>query len=469
MLGHAAKYAVARWVPGLLNFAAIALYTRLLTEAEYGRYAVVLAWVTLLNTLGFEWLRAGVRRFFVSEEGDPRRFFSTIRGLFVRAVGVVAGCVAVALPFAAEDRFLLVAGFALLIAWAWIDLTLEVTLARVRPGRYSAALLTRSTLALGAAGYLAYQGYGALGLLAGVAFGFAMSALYISTREGTLGRGISIDRAIVARLAKYGLPLTLSAGLLFIVNVSDRLLLDWMRGPATVGPYAAAYDLVQMGTTVLVMPINLIAVPMAVRAAEEGNREALEQHLVRTSTWLVGIGLPVAVGFGLGAPTLTSVVLGEGFRREAIEVMPLIACAALIGALKVHYFDLAFVLGRETRGQLVVSGVAAAVNVAANLAFIPRLGAVGAAWATVLSLSVGLALSVGIGRRVLAIPFPWSRWAVSALASAPLVLWLFFLGPVTGVRGLAMMVAGAVVLFATAALLLDIDELRSRLVRRRAQ
>ncbi len=54
---HTAIYLAARGLPGILAFLALPLFTHLLSPAAYGRYALVLATVNLLNALLFQWLR----------------------------------------------------------------------------------------------------------------------------------------------------------------------------------------------------------------------------------------------------------------------------------------------------------------------------------------------------------------------------------------------------------------------------
>jgi len=68
----------------------------------------------------------------------------------------------------------------------------------------------------------------------------------------------------------------------------------------------------------------------------------------------------------------------------------------------------------------VVTGAAAAANVVANFALVPRLGMMGAAWATVLSYAVMAGLGYGISRRLVPIPFAGRRWLMAALTAAGL-------------------------------------------------
>src|SRR4051812_24188585 len=62
-LSQAGIYLLARGGARLITFLAIPLFTRLLTPADYGRYALLTALVNLLNALIFQWLRLALVRY----------------------------------------------------------------------------------------------------------------------------------------------------------------------------------------------------------------------------------------------------------------------------------------------------------------------------------------------------------------------------------------------------------------------
>ena len=61
----------------------------------------------------------------------------------------------------------------------------------------------------------------------------------------------------------------------------------------------------------------------------------------------------------------------------------------------------------------MMTAAAAATNLAANFALIPRYGILGAAWATVLSYAVMAGLGLVISQRLYPLPLEW------ALAAPP--------------------------------------------------
>ena len=81
---HSVFYLLARGLPGLVNLAAIAVYTRLLTADEYGRYALVIAGVAFANKLMFEWLRLAFVRFLPAHKDQSQIFSATIAAGFLR-------------------------------------------------------------------------------------------------------------------------------------------------------------------------------------------------------------------------------------------------------------------------------------------------------------------------------------------------------------------------------------------------
>ena len=106
VLGHAAVYLLARGLPGIVAFLAIPLFSRLLEPADYGRYALVMASVGVLNALLFQWLRLSLVRYLAAYRDDPAKLKSTLLtatlGLIL-ALGLVAG-IACLLPISREWR-----------------------------------------------------------------------------------------------------------------------------------------------------------------------------------------------------------------------------------------------------------------------------------------------------------------------------------------------------------------------------
>ncbi len=427
MLTSVARYALARGVPGLINFAALALFTRLLDEQQYGQYALIFAAVALGNALLLQWLSHGLLRLAAPYAGRRQIFLATVLRLFVplyllTSVVLVVG---VGLTAGWHDGRLMSAGVALLLAQGWHDLNLNLATADQRPGLYGGLSTLRAGASLLFGGLAAWAGLGATGVAGGVAVGGLVSGLYAWFLSWTRSLRVPGDGALRRELFRYGIPLAGAFVLAYVISAADRFMLAEFISPAAAGVYAPAYDLVLQAMGVLMMVVNLVGFPKAVVAVESGDPATRDRQFREHATLLWAVALPAAAGIATLAPSVSQ-ILGPRFAPAARQLLPLLAVAQLLAGIKAFYFDLSFQLGRATRLQLLTVAAGAAVNIVLNVWWIPRYGIMGAAYATLAAYLVALALSWGLGRNVLPLPTPWAALARITVATTGMCLVLLF-------------------------------------------
>lgn len=440
LLKHSATYLFSRGIPGVINFFALALYTRLLFPEEYGHYALVIAGVGLANAVLFQWLSLGLLRFMPAHKERQEAFLSTLFVGFWGLVGVTGLLGGAALLLVANPvmRGLVALGVGLLWVQAWFELNLTLMRSQLSPKRYGLLAVAKAALSLALGGLLAYLGFGAVGLLGGVALGTLLPASWATVHEWRGVRFNLLDKRILHTLLVYGLPLAAIFALSFVVSSSDRFLLGWLKGSGATGLYAVGYDLAQRSLGMLMMVVNLAAYPLAIQALEQKGKGAARYQLSHNAIALFAIGLPAMVGLALLTPNIADVVLGKAFRGVAAALIPWIAFGAFLSSMRAYYLDLAFQLSRHTVGQIWVALGAAVVNLGLNLWWIPRLGLMGAAYATVVAYAVALCISFFLGKRLFPLPFPARELFKVVLAVAGMggVLW-----PLRDFRGIGALVA----------------------------
>src|SRR5690606_9826856 len=121
MLNHSFIYLFAQGIPGLLNFLALALYTRLLLPDDYGRYGLVIAGVSFVNALVFYWIRNSLGRFYPAHIKDPQVLLSTITACFLAMVALTGVIGAVCIAFWPAPSWRSLRGLGLILLWvqAW--------------------------------------------------------------------------------------------------------------------------------------------------------------------------------------------------------------------------------------------------------------------------------------------------------------------------------------------------------------
>jgi O-antigen/teichoic acid export membrane protein len=444
-------YGLARIIPGLVSVLALAIYTRILTREQYGTYTLVVAGVGLVYAVAFQWLSLGVLRLVKSLRWTQALFLSSVLQCYGAALGLTAIVATGFMVFRLlAAPHLIAIGCLLLAVQVWLELNIALSIAESDPAGYARLTGVRAVVALGLGTGLGWAGFGTGGVLVGVAGGYLAAGLWGASRWWKGARWDGGSQEVRRALMRYGFPLTLTYLLDYVVSTSDRVLLGALRGAEAAGTYSAAYDLCQQAIWALMVVLTQSAYPQVVEAFERDGIAGARLPLRRHGILLAAIAIPGATGLAVLAPSITGVVLPASYSAETRAVVPLIAFAVLLGGLKAYYFDFSFQLGHRTVRQLAAAFAAATTNLLLNLLWIPRLGALGAAYATLMAYAVGLLTSWVLGRRIVAIPIPVREWVGVAVASAGMGILLW---PVRGFQGVGALV-GQIVLGGTGYLVL---------------
>jgi O-antigen/teichoic acid export membrane protein len=269
---------------------------------------------------------------------------------------------------------------------------------------------------------------GARGLLIGsYASGAAFCLALILVHRHRLS--LWVDRALLRRLLRFGLP-TMPAELsLYALNFVDRLIIVRTVGLAEAGLYSLAVKFAQ-AVNVLVRGFQLAWPPLAYSIRDDG--EARRAYAM-TVTWFVTACAFVVTGIWLFSRWIVRALAAPEF-FDSYEAVGLIATGVTLYAL---YMVLLVILGRTGRTEFNFPATLAAlvVNVALNLALVPPLGIVGAGLALVASYLVVVALMYVFTQRLFPVLYEWSRLARIVLVSAVLVLVGELLAPSEGAAG----------------------------------
>lgn len=464
LLRHGAIYLLARLTPGAVAFISLVTYTRLLSPEDYGAYVLVIATMSLVQVNLFRWLEVSLLRLLPAHQDSPGRLLSTVFALYLwlSLVTAAAGAFAWLLLDDPVMRRLLLAGMALLWAYSWLELNLRLCQSALMPIRYGALLLLRSVSALCMGFALVLYGFGAFGPLLGLFLGTTVAGL---ATVGWQWRGIrpSLDRRLAMELARYGIPLTGSIALVFVIDSADRFMIARFLGTESVGVYSAAYDLAAQSLQVLMLAVNLAAYPLAIRAYEaDGIKGALDQ-LRQNGTFLLSISMPATLGIIVLSAPLAETLLGQEYRAAAKLILPWIALAIFIAGLKVFLFDTAFQLTKRSGMMMWSVGTAAICNVLLNFWWIPMFGVIGASWATVASYVVALTICIALGRRLIPIQIDWNQASRIAVACTAMVLAIMIMPDSSGLFGLSLKMLTGAAVYGTSLLLLNVMDTRTHL------
>ncbi|HTN41595.1 MAG TPA: lipopolysaccharide biosynthesis protein [Asticcacaulis sp.] len=409
-------YLPANILQGLIGFATLMVFTRVLSPDDYGRYALTFGISSLAQTIFFTWIEAAMARFYPAESRTDREapeLYGTLYRLFAIVAVVFALVCALGLwlwPVSGEAgqslKMAMGLGLGCVIFRSLIKLVQEQRRSEGRVGAASMLDMLQTAGGFGLGVLCATVGLGGASPVVGGGL-IALICLPFVVREDW-GRALkgrfSVEKA--RAYAHYGFPVSASLILTLALYTADRFLIAYFLNDAEAGAYHAGFSLASRILDVLFIWFGAAGGPAMVHALEHGGIAELKEnarHQIRTMAFVL---FPAVGGLIMVAPALGTLLIGEGLRADALMVTPLISLGALLSGLNTYYFLQAFTLARKTRLLVVAMAVPAVSNIALNLLLIPLMGLMGAAVASALSFALGLVASWLLGLKTLALPVP---------------------------------------------------------------
>ena len=422
---HSAIYGLGGLVSRIIAVLLLPLYTRYLTPADYGRVETLVALTTVLTIV----LRAGISsaffRFYFDATDDAGRLRVLRTSFWFTMAASTIGLlllVALAEPVSTilfgdggDADLVRAAGVAL---WAQMNYEQLTALFRVeeRSVAFVCASLTNVLLTIGTTVLLVVVlDKGPLGVIAGNFTGTLLVYLaLLGYRREQLG--LQLDRPLLREMNRFGIPLVPTALFLWLTNFSDRFFLLELADATEVGLYSVGVRI----ASAMVLLLTAFRAAWPAFAYSIHDDDEAKRTYAWVLTYLVVLTAWVATGLALLAPWVVRLLTNPDFYSASRVVGPLAFAAVAFGG----YIVIAIGIGRARRTQFnwVITGAAAAVNVALNLMLIPPYGMMGAAVATVAAYTTMFLGMAWWAQRIYPVPYQWRRVVTGALVGVALVV-----------------------------------------------
>jgi O-antigen/teichoic acid export membrane protein len=275
-----------------------------------------------------------------------------------------------------------------------------------------------------------------------VGSGLASSAVQAVAALRLVGRWPRPSRKRLPALVRIGIPLGISGVLVIAYARIDQVIVFSIAGARQAGLYGAVYTVLEQAHFV---PQSILTTLGPVLAASwPGDRERLLRATRRTAE-LLAVASFGALAFAIvAAGPVVRLIFGDSFAGAA-PALPVLGGAYVLISFGYLNGTLLATLGRQ-RTMMKISLIALVVNLAGNFTLVPLVGFMGAAWMTLITEVVVIALAARTVLRTLELPPPRpGRMARTALAALVLGLALGMLR-VAG-ASLAVLVPAACLLY----------------------
>ncbi len=366
----------------LLVFLLMPLYTAYLSTSQYSTAEILTSTANLIIPLACVGISNGIFRFAAERNSDRVAVFSGSIALL--GIGTVI--------------FLLLSPVLFLIpyfdGYAWM-IPLYVIMANLqsvcaqyiraldRPRLFAlqGVLNTLLTILLNVV-LLVVWDMGVMGYVLSVIIGNLLTTAFLVIRA-RLWRVFSfkrIDRGLMKELLRFSLPMVPTTICWLITDLSDRYLVTYFCGEAINGIYSAAYKIPTIVNLVSGIFMQAWQFSAVSQSSDEEGCKSFYSEVFGGFLSVIFIG---ASGLILLSEPLTSLLLNHRY-ADAAHFMPTLLCAAAIEAI-VSFLATVYMVKKKSMNSFVTAMSGAILNLLLNLLLIPRMGAIGAAVATLAS------------------------------------------------------------------------------------
>lgn len=394
---NSAVYLLGNLASRIVGFLAIPIYARFLSPSQYGIIELIeLSTQVVAIAFGMQSIGTVMTRLYHDQTtiGQKNEVVST--GLIATALVsalVAVGAVLMAPPLAqailhsADNTPLLQAAFAAM----FFSNLVEVILVYERIREHARFFFFYSmiglllTLSLNI-WFIGYLGAGVWGFVSSKLIVTGLGSLYLLWRAFR-AVGWNWRRSLVRPFFRLGLPLSIASISFFSIHFSDRFFLTAEVSLADLGRYALAY---RFAFLVSVLVSDSFGKSWNVNFYRHVGLAGWREQFGHIAKYLIFAECSAGLALCLAAPQLFHVMVPPSFYPPVL-LLPLLVLAYVLRDVGDFFRNLLLINKRTARiGRLVFAG--AVLNTALNFALIPWLGLYGAAFATLVTWTVYMAV-----------------------------------------------------------------------------
>ena len=405
----------------------IPLYTAYLTPADYGILSITSTIGAVFAILSMQSLETGLTRFHFDhpDEASRRRYHGLVWLLMVvsaLAFALLAGTVGQPLlawlfpdvPYVPYIRIVVWTTFATNISFLLLRALLRV---QERPTTYS---ILNIVVFLVNTGFVVYfvvgQRAGALGNLQGrllAAMLLAIPIIFVYFRSARLHWSTQEARTTLA----FSIPLVPHLLSLWVLNVSDRVVLQRFVSLADVGIYSLGYQIASI-LQLLAFSAATAWSPFFFKTADKPDAPRM---LSRFSSYYILVVIFLGTGIAALAQDALLVMVSKPAFYPAYRVVPWVVMGFVMRGFY-FLFVTALYYKKQVRALPLVTIGAAGLNILLNVLTIPKFGYMAAAVNTFIAFAVQAVVMYPLAQRAFHIPYELVRFVKMAAVGIGLFL-----------------------------------------------
>lgn len=414
LLSETVIYGIGSILPRLIYFALNPLFTSQINTAEFSKFGQLYALVAFVNvvlTMGFE---TAYFRYSADKNLSHRVFHTAFWFVFVNAATFLLLMYLLNIPIARIFDYNENPEYIIYFAWmAFFDAICMVPFAYLRftnqPIRYAAIKIIQNIFQVGLVVLFFFvipkEFFHKIGMESNVSYPFVANV--IGSFFGMLLLFPIIrqvrwffDLKLFKKMLNYGYPIMI-AGLAFVTNENlDKILLRDMIDESEAGAYNGCYKIATL-MILMVTAYRLGVEPFFFKKAMDEDAKKSYADVMLYFVMFCGFALVALLG---NLDWIKKIIIPNPDYWIAMKIVPIVVIANFFFGV---YYNLStwYKVTDKTYVGTIVSWVGAGATILFNIIFIPKIGFIASAWATLIAYGLMMLISYFWGQSSYRIPY----------------------------------------------------------------
>lgn len=394
------KYSPSKIIGMLGNAIIVPVYTSLLSPDQYGLYSLSIAVLSFLCIIFSDWVGLSGLRFFKHHQmmQDMPKYLTTLVTMLVTNVFLMF---VLALTFRHNfyEFFHIPVKYFLAILVLIIPVAIRALLFQLLRAQLKSMSFTLSTIVnqfltiLLSIFFVKFFHLGAIALLLGMGVSISLIDILLIYQSNLLSwfKLQRIEWSSVLPIMKYGIPIAATSLSAWIINQSNKFIMNSIHGFSEVGIVGVAYGLTLPLLMTIFSIITVAAIPRIINMYEE--KIDVRPLISRFTGYYVLIALPVITVISLYSVDYVQMLSSNEKFLVAFKLIPYFAFGTFFMALT-DYTTLQYHLANKTYIDFVIKLTSGIANVVLNILLIPKYGLIGVGMATLIANFLYFLLSI---------------------------------------------------------------------------
>lgn len=215
------------------------------------------------------------------------------------------------------------------------------------------------------------------------------------------------------KMLRYSWPIAV-AGIAYVINENlDKYLIGKLIDKSTMGIYSACYKLA-IFMNLYIMAFRLGAEPFFFNHADSKNAK---ETYARIMNYFIIVGSFVFLGIVAFIDIIKELFIKNSDYWDAIAIVPIVLLANLFLGVY-HNLAVWYKLTDKTRFGMYFSIFGAFITIILNIIFIPIIGFIASAWATLAAYGSMMVISYFVGKKYYSVPYNLTKSGSYLIASS---------------------------------------------------